>query len=93
MSPHPTRKQLAFSLAGLALAPVVTLYATQVVWLESLWAPLPWMATHGKAVGLFWLPFLQPQLHPLRPVPPPVSPPACRRWRCSWGWPSPAGIR
>lgn len=31
MSPHPTRKQLAFSLAGLALAPVVTLYATQVV--------------------------------------------------------------
>ena len=71
MSPHPTRKQLAFSLAGLALAPVVTLYATQVVWLESLWAPLPWMATHGKAVGLFWLLF-QPQLHPLRPVPPPV---------------------
>ena len=57
MSPHPTRKQLAFSLAGLALAPVVTLYATQVVWLESLWAPLPWMATHGKAVGLFWLLF------------------------------------
>lgn len=57
MSPHPTRKQLAFSLAGLALAPVVTLYATQVVWLESLWTPLPWMATHGKAVGLFWLLF------------------------------------
>ena len=47
MSPHPTRKQLAFSLAGLALAPVVTLYATQVVWLESLWTPLPWMATLG----------------------------------------------
>ena len=55
--PHPTRKQLAFPLAGWPLAPVVTLYATQVVWLESLWAPLPWMATHGKAVGLFWLLF------------------------------------
>ena len=90
MSPHPTRKQLAFSLAGLALAPVVTLYATQVVWLESLWTPLPWMATHGKAVGLFWLLF---SASPSMACSAACSPPACRRWRCSWGWPSPAGIR
>ncbi len=54
--PNPKTTGL-FPWLALALAPVVTLYATQVVWLESLWAPLPWMATHGKAVGLFWLLF------------------------------------
>ena len=54
MSPSPTRGQLAFVLGSVALAPLVALYATQVVWLQSLWAPLPWMAAHGKAVGLFW---------------------------------------
>lgn len=54
MSPSPTRGQLAFVLGSVALAPLVALYATQVVWLQSLWDPLPWMAAHGKAVGLFW---------------------------------------
>lgn len=92
MSPHPTRKQLAFSLAGLALAPVVTLYATQVVWLESLWTPLPWMATHGKAVGLFWLLFssLSFTLYGLfRRLFPACLPEVA----VFMGWPSPAGIR
>lgn len=54
MSHRPTRGQLAFVLGSVLLAPLVTLYATQVVWLQSVWAPLPWMAAHGKAVGLFW---------------------------------------
>lgn len=50
---HP----VAFSLTGLLAAPLITLYASQVVWLQSLWKPLPWMAGHLGSVGLFWLLF------------------------------------
>ena len=57
MTASPTRRQLAFLLGSLLLAPLVTLYATQAVWLQSLWAPLPWMASHGGATVLFWVLF------------------------------------
>ena len=55
MTASPTRRQLVFLLGSLLLAPLVTLYATQAVWLQSLWAPLPWMASHGGATVLFWV--------------------------------------
>lgn len=51
MSPSPTRGQLAFVLGSVALAPLVALYATQVVWLQSLWDPLPWMAPTARPWG------------------------------------------
>ena len=57
MTASPTRRQLVFLLGSLLLAPLVTLYATQAVWLQSLWAPLPWMASHGGATVLFWVLF------------------------------------
>lgn len=57
MPRSPTRRQLAFVLGSLLLAPLITLYATQAAWLQSLWEPLPWMATHGGAVALFWVLF------------------------------------
>ena len=57
MSRSPSRRQLAFVLGSLLLAPLVTLYATQVAWLQSLWAPLPWMVSHVGAVALFWVLF------------------------------------
>ena len=57
MTASPTRRQLVFLLGSLLLAPLVTLYATQAVWLQSLWAPLPWMASHGGATVLFWMLF------------------------------------
>lgn len=46
-----------FALLSLLLAPLVTLYASQVVWLQSLVKPFPWMALHLPAVGLFWVLF------------------------------------
>lgn len=57
MSCPPSRRQLAFVLGSVLLAPLITLYATQVAWMQSLWAPLPWMAAHLGAVALFWLLF------------------------------------
>ena len=80
MTASPTRRQLVFLLGSLLLAPLVTLYATQAVWLQSLWAPLPWMASHGGATVLFWVLFSG------------CFPPICRKWPSLWGWPSPAGI-
>ncbi len=50
---HP----VAFTLVSLLVAPLITLYASQVVWLQSLWKPLPWMLGHLGSVGLFWLLF------------------------------------
>lgn len=41
MTASPTRRQLVFLLGSLLLAPLVTLYATQAVWLQSLWRPCP----------------------------------------------------
>lgn len=46
-----------FTLLSLLLGPLAALYATQVVWLQSLLAPFPWMVLHLPAVGLFWLLF------------------------------------
>lgn len=46
-----------FVLLSLLLGPLAALYATQVVWLQSLWKPFPWMVLHLPAVGLFWLLF------------------------------------
>ncbi len=57
MSTFPSRRQLAFVLGSVLLAPLITLYATQAVWLQSLWAPLPWMASHLKPLALFWVLF------------------------------------
>lgn len=53
---------MLFSLFGLLLTPLVLFYASQVVWLKGLWAPVPWMLTHIKAVGLFWAVYLLPEL-------------------------------
>lgn len=53
---------MLFSLFGLFLTPLILLYASQVVWLKGLWAPVPWMLTHTKAVGLFWIVYLLPEL-------------------------------
>lgn len=56
LSAKPTHP-VAFTLTSLLVAPLITLYASQVVWLQSLWKPLPWMLGHLGAVGLFWLLF------------------------------------
>ena len=68
MTASPTRRQLAFLLGSLLLAPLVTLYATQAVWLQSLWAPLPWRCNRAVLGAL-----LQSEPHPLRLFPPAVS--------------------
>lgn len=52
-----SRWSMAISLCALLLAPLGTVYVTQAIWMESLWAPLPWMAGHWAAVGLFWVLF------------------------------------
>ena len=44
-------------LGTILLVPVVVLYLTQVIWLESLSAPFPWLVSHPAAVGLFWVIF------------------------------------
>ena len=91
MTASPTRRQLVFLLGSLLLAPLVTLYATQAVWLQSLWAPLPWMASHGGATVLFWVLFSSLSLTLygfFRRLFPAYLP----KWPSLWGWPSPAGI-
>lgn len=50
---HP----VAFTVVCLLIAPLITLYASQVVWMQSLWKPLPWMVLHLGSVGLFWVLF------------------------------------
>lgn len=57
MSHAPTRRQVAFVAAALLLSPLLTLYATQAVWLQNLLTPFSWMASHLPASGLFWLLF------------------------------------
>lgn len=57
MSHAPTRRQAAFVAAALLLSPLLTLYATQAVWLQNLLTPFSWMASHLPASGLFWLLF------------------------------------
>ena len=41
MSHAPTRRQAAFVAAALLLSPLLTLYATQAVWLQNLLTPFP----------------------------------------------------
>ena len=57
MSHAPTRRQAAFVVAALLLSPLVTLYTTQVVWLQNLVTPFAWLAAHVPASALFWLLF------------------------------------
>ena len=57
MSHAPTRRQAAFVAVALLLSPLLTLYATQAVWLQNLLTPFSWMASHLPASGLFWLLF------------------------------------
>ena len=57
MSHAPTRRQVVFVAAALLLSPLLTLYATQAVWLQNLLTPFSWMASHLPASGLFWLLF------------------------------------
>lgn len=57
MTHRPSLRTLLPILGVLLAAPLLVLYATQVIWLDSLTAPLPWMADHPAAVGLFWLLF------------------------------------
>lgn len=44
-----------FTLFSILLLPFLTLYLTQVIWMQGFGAALLWMTAHGKAVGLFWL--------------------------------------
>ncbi len=57
MTGHTILARLAPALGVILLAPLAALYLAQVIWLDSLAAPLPWMAGHPAAVGLFWLLF------------------------------------
>ena len=50
-------RQAVFAFCCILLAPLVTLYASQVVWLQSVITPFSWMAGHLAAVGLFWVLF------------------------------------
>lgn len=45
------------ALLAVLLAPIVILYLCQVIWLNSLLDPFPWLAGHLAAAGLFWLLF------------------------------------
>lgn len=45
------------TLLAVLLAPLVILYLCQVLWLDSLLDPFPWLAGHLAAAGLFWLLF------------------------------------
>ena len=62
MSHAPTRRQAAFVAVALLLSPLLTLYATQAVWLQNLLTPFSWIASHLPASGLFWLLFFRAYL-------------------------------
>lgn len=51
------RRTFLPALLAVLLTPLVVLYLCQVLWLDSLAAPLPWLVGHPAAVGLFWLLF------------------------------------
>ncbi|MFR6379476.1 MAG: LTA synthase family protein [Evtepia sp.] len=53
--PHQAAGRLCGGCA--AALPLLTLYATQAVWLQNLLTPFSWMASHLPASGLFWLLF------------------------------------
>lgn len=48
-------QHVLFLLGSILLSPFVFLYASEVIWTQSLLAPLGWMAGHFPATALFWL--------------------------------------